>query len=52
LVAVVRVLDPKRNRAMLVGHPPESSDLAHRLSIEIIDTRTSAVVGFDFESKA
>jgi phosphohistidine phosphatase len=32
LLAVIRALDTKLDRVMLVGHNPEFSDLAHRLS--------------------
>ena len=52
LLAVIRALDKKLNRVMLFGHNPEFTDLAHRLSSEIIDMPTSAVVEFDFDTKA
>jgi phosphohistidine phosphatase len=52
LLAVIRALDKKLNRVMLFGHNPEFADLAHRLSSEIIDMPTSAVVEFDFDTKA
>ena len=52
LLAVIRALDNKLNRVMLFGHNPEFSDLAHRLSSEIISMPTSAVVEFDFDTKA
>jgi hypothetical protein len=37
---------------MLVGHNPEFSDLAHRLSSEIVDMPTSAVAEYHFDTKA
>ena len=40
LLAVIRALDKKLDRVMLVGHNPEFADLAHRLSSEIIDMPT------------
>ena len=52
LLAVIRALDNKLNRVMLFGHNPEFTDLAHWLSSEIIDMPTSAVVEFDFDTKA
>ena len=52
LLAVIRALDKKLNRVMLFGHNPEFTDLAHRLSSEIIDMPTSAVAEFDFDTKA
>jgi len=52
LLAVIRELDRKLDRVMLVGHNPEFTDLAHRLSSEIIDMPTSAVAESDFDTKA
>jgi phosphohistidine phosphatase len=52
LLAVIRALDKKLDRVMLVGHNPQFTDLAHRLSSEIIDMPTSAVAEFDFDTKA
>jgi phosphohistidine phosphatase len=37
LLAVIRALDKKLSRVMLFGHNPEFTDLAHRLSSDIID---------------
>jgi phosphohistidine phosphatase len=51
LLAVVRGLDKKLNRVMLFGHNPEFTVLAHRLSSEIIDMPTSAVVELSFDTK-
>ena len=52
LLAVIRALDKKLDRVMLVGHNPEFTDLAHRLSSEIIEMPTSAVAEFNFDTKA
>jgi phosphohistidine phosphatase len=52
LLAVIHALDKNLDRVMLVGHNPEFSDLAHRLSSEIIDMPTSAVAEFHFDTKA
>jgi phosphohistidine phosphatase len=52
LLAVIRALDKKLNSVMLFGHNPEFTDLAHRLSSEIIDMPTSAVAKFNFDTKA
>jgi phosphohistidine phosphatase len=52
LLAVIRALDKKLNSVMLFGHNPEFTDLAHRLSSEISDMPTCAVVEFNFDTKA
>jgi phosphohistidine phosphatase len=52
LLAVIRALDNKLDRVMLIGHNPEFSDLAHRLSSEIVDMPTSAVAEYTFDTKA
>jgi phosphohistidine phosphatase len=52
LLAVIRALDKKLSCVMLFGHNPEFTDLAGRLSSEIIDMPTSAVVEFTFDTKA
>jgi phosphohistidine phosphatase len=52
VLAVVRALDNRLDRVMLFGHNPEFSDLAHRLSSEIVDMPTSAVAEYDFDTKA
>jgi len=52
LLAVIRALDNKLGRVMLVGHNPEFTDLAHRLSSEIVDMPTSAVAEYHFDTKA
>jgi phosphohistidine phosphatase len=52
LLAVIRALDKKLNCVMLFGHNPEFTDLAGWLSSEIIDMPTSAVVEFNFDTKA
>lgn len=52
LLAVIRALDKKLNRVMIFGHNPEFTDLAHRLSSEIIEMPTCAIVEFNFDTKA
>ena len=52
LLAVIRALDKRLDRVMLVGHNPEFTHLAHQLSSEIIDMPTSAVAEFSFDTKA
>ncbi len=52
MLAVIRALDKKLNRVMLLGHNPEFTDLAHRLSSEIVDMPTSTVAEFNFDTKA
>jgi phosphohistidine phosphatase len=52
LLTVIRALDKKLNCVMLFGHNPEFTDLAHRLSSEIVHMPTSAVVEFNFDMKA
>jgi len=52
LLAVIRALDKKLDRVMLFGHNPEFTDLAHRLSSQIIDMPTGAVAEFSFDTKA
>ena len=52
LLAVIRALDNKLDRIMLVGHNPEFTDLAHRLSSEIVDMPTSAIAEYHFDTKA
>jgi phosphohistidine phosphatase len=52
LLAVIRALDRNLNRVMLFGHNPEFTDLAHRLSSEIIEMPTCAIVEFNFDTKA
>ena len=49
---VIRALDKKVDRVMLVGHNPEFTDLAHRLSSKIIEMPTCAVAEFSFDTKA
>ena len=49
---VIRALDKKVDRVMLVGHNPEFTDLARRLSSKIIEMPTCAVAEFSFDTKA
>ena len=52
LLAVIRALDDKLDGVMLFGHNPEFSELAHRLSSDIVDMPTSAVAEYNFDTKA
>jgi phosphohistidine phosphatase len=52
LLAVIRALDKQLDCVMLFGHNPEFTDLAHRLSSEIIDMPTCAVAEFRFDTRA
>jgi phosphohistidine phosphatase len=51
LLAVIRALDNQLDRVMLFGHNPEFTELAHRLSSEIVDMPTCAVAEFRFDTK-
>ena len=51
LLAVIHGLEKKLDRVMLVGHNPEFTDLAHRLSAEIDDMPTCAVAEFRYDTK-
>jgi len=50
LLTVIRALDDKFDRAMLFGHNPEFTELAHRLSSEIVGMPTCAVAEFRFDT--
>src|ERR1043166_7418135 len=50
LLAVIRALDDKVGCVMLFGHNPEFTDLAHRLSSDIVDMPTCAVAEFRFDT--
>lgn len=52
MLAVTRALDKNLNRVMLFGHNPEFTDVAHRLSSEIIEMLTCAIVEFNFDTRA
>jgi phosphohistidine phosphatase len=52
LLAVVRAFNKKLDRVMLCGHNPEFTDLAHRLSGEIMDMPTCSVAEFRYGTKA
>lgn len=52
LLAVICALDDTLEHVMLFGHNPEFTDLAHRLSNEIVDMPTCAVAEFRFDAKA
>ena len=51
LLDLVRALDDKVERGMLFGHNPEFGELAHRLSDQITEMPTCAVVEFGFDTK-
>jgi phosphohistidine phosphatase len=52
LLNVIHKLGDKRERVILVGHNPELTELAHRLSSEITHMPTCAVVAFTFDAKS
>jgi phosphohistidine phosphatase len=52
LLEVIHGLDDKLKCVMLVGHNPEMSELANRLSREIADMATCAVAEFEFDIKS
>ena len=51
LLAVIHALDQTLASVMLFGHNPEFTDLAHRLSSDIVDMPTCAVAEFSFDTK-
>ncbi|WP_280155923.1 histidine phosphatase family protein [Piscinibacter sp. XHJ-5] len=50
LLAVVRAFDKRFEQVMLFGHNPEFTNLAHRLSSDIVDMVTCAVAEFRFDT--
>jgi phosphohistidine phosphatase len=52
VLGVIHALDDGIDRVMLVGHNPEFTELAHRLSGEIVEMPTCAVAEFRFDTKA
>jgi phosphohistidine phosphatase len=52
LLAVIHELDDSAKRAMLVGHNPELTALAHRWSGTITDMATCAVAEFAFDIRS
>jgi len=52
LLEVVRGLDARLGHVMLVGHNPEFTELAHRLSKSIEDMPTCAVAEFRFDASS
>jgi phosphohistidine phosphatase len=52
LLDVIHKLGDKLERVMLVGHAPELTELAHRLSSEITHMPTCAVAEFTFDAKS
>jgi phosphohistidine phosphatase len=52
LLDVIRHLDDKTERVMLIGHNPELTELARRLSSKITHLPTCAVAEFTFSAKS
>ena len=52
LLNVIHELGDKLKRVMLVGHNPELTELAHRLSSEITHMPTCAIAEFTFDAKS
>jgi len=52
LLDVIRQLDDSAERVMLIGHNPELTELAHRLSSKITHLPTCAVAEFTFDAKS
>ncbi len=52
LLNLIHALDDDAKCAMLVGHNPEMSELAHHFSPQIGDLPTCAVVELRFDAKA
>jgi len=52
LLDVIRKLGDEVERVMLIGHNPELTELAHRLSSRITDMPTCAVAEFTFDAKS
>src|SRR6266550_4389939 len=52
LLDVIRQLDDGAKRVMLIGHNPELTELAHRLSSKITHLPTCAVAEFKFNVKS
>jgi phosphohistidine phosphatase len=52
LLEIIHGLDDRLKCVMLVGHNPEMTELAHRLSNEITDMSTCAVAEFSFDIKS
>ncbi|MBS0455083.1 MAG: histidine phosphatase family protein [Proteobacteria bacterium] len=52
LLAIICAIGDHVDSVMLFGHNPEFTDLAHRLSSEVMDMPTCAVAEFLFEAEA
>lgn len=52
LLDVIRQLDDRAHCVMLVGHNPELTELANRLSSKVTQLPTCAVAEFTFDSKS
>jgi phosphohistidine phosphatase len=50
VLALIRALDPGPDCVMLVGHNPEFSDVARRLSSTMVDMPTCAIAEFRFDT--
>jgi phosphohistidine phosphatase len=50
LLAVIRAHDPEVDRVMLFGHNPEFTELAHRMSSDIVAMPTCAIAEFRFDT--
>ncbi|MDM0070667.1 histidine phosphatase family protein [Variovorax sp. J31P207] len=51
LLTIICAIGDQVARVMLFGHNPEFTDLAHRLSSEVVDMPTCAVAEFLFDAK-
>ena len=52
MLTVIQRLDDELERVMLFGHNPALTDLAHRLSSDIVHMPTCAVAKFKFRAKS
>ena len=52
LLDVIHKLDDKLERVIVIGHNPEMTELAHRLSSKITHMPTCAVAEFTFDAKS
>ncbi len=52
LLDLIRQLGDELERVMLIGHNPELTELAHRLSSKITHLPTSAVAEFTFDAES
>lgn len=52
LLGIIRTLDDKLQRVMLVAHNPALTELAYRFSKEITHLKTCAIATFSFDTDA